>query len=59
MGFLKRMDNSDYKVLLVEPFKERNTVLTNILIELDFQVISVKNIETALKKLLEKFHSNQ
>lgn len=47
------MDNSDYKVLLIEPVKERNSVLTNILIELDFQVISVKNVETALKKILE------
>lgn len=47
------MDNSDYKVLLIEPLKERNTVLTTILIELNFQVISVKNAETALKKLLE------
>jgi DNA-binding NarL/FixJ family response regulator len=47
------MVNSDYKVLLIEPFKERNIELTNILIKLDFQVISVKNIETAFKKLLE------
>jgi two-component system alkaline phosphatase synthesis response regulator PhoP len=47
------MDNSDYKVLLIEPLKDRNNVLTSILIELDFQVISVKNVESALKKILE------
>ncbi len=47
------MDNSIYKVLLIEPLKEVNTTLTNILIGLNFHVISVKNIESALKKMLE------
>ncbi len=47
------MDTSGVKVLLIEPAKERNTILTGILIELDFQVISVRNVETGVKKWLE------
>ncbi|HKI88871.1 MAG TPA: response regulator, partial [Draconibacterium sp.] len=47
------METSGVKVLLIEPAKERNTILTSILIELDFQVISVRNVETGVKKWLE------
>ena len=47
------MDNSENKILLIEPSKERNKSLTRDLIELGFQVVSVKNVETALKKLFE------
>ena len=47
------METSGVKVLLIEPAKERNTILTTILIELNFQVISVRNVETAVKKWLE------
>lgn len=51
------METSGVKVLLIEPSKERNTILTSILIELNFQIISVRNVETAVKKWLE--HSPQ
>jgi two-component system alkaline phosphatase synthesis response regulator PhoP len=51
------METSGAKVLLIEPSKERNTILTSILIELNFRIISVRNVETAVKKWLE--HSPQ
>jgi DNA-binding NarL/FixJ family response regulator len=43
------------KVLLVEPDKNQNDQLTGLLIEMGYQVISVRNIETAIRKLLEFF----
>jgi len=47
------MKSATLKVLLVEPDKIQKEVLTDILIGLDFQVVSAKNVESAIKKLLE------
>ena len=47
------MNATGLKVLLIEPDKKQNEFLTEILIELDYQVISSGNVETALKNLLE------
>ncbi len=47
------METFGVKVLLIEPFKERNIILSRILIELNFQVVSVRNVEMAVKKWLE------
>jgi DNA-binding NarL/FixJ family response regulator len=47
------MKSLGLKVLLVEPEKKQNAQLTGLLIEMGYQVISARNVEMAIRKLLE------
>ena len=47
------MKSTGLQILLIEPDKKQNDLLTELLIELDYQVISSKNVETGLKNLLQ------
>ena len=47
------MKSFGLKVLLVEPDKIQNEQLAGLLTEMGYQVISVRNVETAIRKLLE------
>ncbi len=47
------MKSNGLKILLIEPDKKQSNVLIKILMELEYQVILSKNVEDAIKKLLE------
>jgi DNA-binding NarL/FixJ family response regulator len=46
------METSGLKVLLIEPDKNQNVFLSEVLMDLGFRVITAKNVDTAIQKLL-------
>jgi DNA-binding NarL/FixJ family response regulator len=46
------METPGLKILLIEPDKKQNVFLSEILLDLGFRVITAKNVDTAIQKLL-------